>query len=650
MACENDCQRQALEQLERTAPGAPFLALGQTALWDEPMKGAVALTARRLGFERRLIAGVHDTDYFARHPGRATGQGYAALPHNDTTTRELWSAAGEFSALFGSETVVTRDRLHEAGANLQRLAEERPGILDRVTEAWGWRGVVAAHDHSTIIADVPLGPVYDALSSTMEWALAQTLDCIEGCDAAHRKEVVGALRSLLCDASEPREQLTLAEFYRRLLPGMYALAAGEPVPLETTRTTELLRFDTSTAALPRFEIVDLFLRPGSREAAREAYDATVRGTEIYSLDRFGSGAIPFDLVLPGHGRGTLRVAPKALIVMTPTPQFVTLKRPVASVRDLAEAVERKFGPGCALAGKALTLIGMLAREYVFVFHEGASPYVRHSRRLHQALAAAGHELRLNPILRVRYAPWEALRSCTAWLRLPEPLRQPYGADDLCAPSFAARTARVREAQSKVLKDLGALRRPLDLIRYLAANGWGSWEELAREYERIHEELARLQGGIEAKRAQRREAAAARREHGLEADRLFRAKGEHFRERVFEREPAAEDLAERERLETAARAALARAAESRRRWRALLAEQEAMVRDAAILQAHERRREIELEAELKRVKLARQAIIASEGLAAAGRRPSAWWFPVLCPRGDWFRETAALAEYYLEPLA
>ena len=41
--------------------------------------------------------------------------------------------------------------------------------------------------------------------------------------------------------------------------------------------------------------------------------------------------------------------------------------------------------------------------------------------------------------------------------------------------------------------------------------------------------------------------------------------------------------------------------------------------------------------------------ATAGLRRAERRPSAWWFPLLCPDGGWFRETARTAEAYWEPL-
>ena len=67
------------------------------------------------------------------------------------------------------------------------------------------------------------------------------------------------------------------------------------------------------------------------------------------------------------------------------------------------------------------------------------------------------------------------------------------------------------------------------------------------------------------------------------------------------------------------------------------------------EVHARRRQIELEAELKRIKLVRQVIIATKGLCKAGYRPSAWWFPLVCPDGTWFKETTQRATYYLESL-
>lgn len=640
---------QALDDLEKVAGDSPFLALGQTVFWDEPMKAGVALLSKRLGKPRRLVAGVHDTDYFAKLPsgGRERGR-FKALPHNDTTTRGLWSAAGEFSTLFGSETVITRDALLAAGLRLSRLQQARPGILDEATEAWGWRGVVALGDSAPIAAEVPLDRLLPELMSTFDWAVDSALESLAGEGRETAERLFEGLRSQICEASDGAAEL--GEFYRRLLPIFYEFAGAARVDLEATRTTELLRFNRETWGLPRFELFGLFVDPTTRPEAKQAYDKAIRGSSgLYELARFGTGAIPFDLVIPGKGRGTIRLGTRGAVINTPNPQFLSYRTPPANLAELAELLEDKFGPNCVVVGKAVTLIGMLAREFVFVFHEGASGYVKHSRRLHEILAEGGRPMRMNPILRIRYDAWSALRVCCSWLRLPEPFRRAFGTEELCAPSFAARWREAVEDGRGLLATLGSLRRPIELIRFLDQRLGGSWHRLAEEYEALHQQLQVLESDLAALRDERRGLYAAMR--GLRARRAEAeaAKGRHWRERIFEREPSQEDIEERERLTQAVEAIVHERTHLESQMHELRRRQQARVENEEVRRIHDRRRSIELEAELKRLRLIRDAIVSSRGLESANRRPSAWWFRLVCPDGLWFRETVETAEYYLEPL-
>lgn len=641
---------QALIKLEELAPGAPLLALGQTAFWDEPMKAGVALALDRLGLSRRFVAAVHDTDYFAklplgpREPGR-----FQAMPHNATTTRDLWSAAGEFSALFGSETVINRHDFLSAGLNVEKVQRYKPDALDEASEAFGWRGVVALDESPPVVAELPLQAVFPELERTLRWAVERSLDCIVERDRPNSLRAADRLFELVCEHAG-NGSATLSSYYRSLLPELYAFAAGRAVPrLDTATTTELLRFDSSTCDEPQFELVQLFLDPRTREVAREAYDRALKGTEVYTLDRFGSGAIPFDLFVPGKGRGTLRIAKHAVTVMSRQPQFISLERPVESVRDLAEAIERKFGKGCALIGKAVTLIGQLARRYVFVFHEGASGYVRLTRKFHGHLVESGIELAMHPILRVRYRSWDCLEGCCVWFRLPEPLQEAFGAEEMCAPSFAARWREVRSEQEELLRRLGELHRPVDLIRFLDERFGGAWRALADEYLRLHSRLDEVSRAVAGLKSERRGLYGVLRDLKARRVQAERAKGEHFRAKVFEKNPSEKVLAERRALAQEVERIVHEIAEVKERIRRSAETQARIVGDPELLRIHERRRSIELEAELKRLRLIRCAVIASKGLTKASHRPSAWWFPLVCPEGKWFENTANSAECYFEPL-
>lgn len=647
----DDCtkRREVLKELAERAPDAPFLALGQTVFWDEPMKAGLILESGKQGLRRKFLAGIHDTDYFAKFSHRGVSSGYRALPHNDTWTKGLWSAAGEFSALMGSETVVSKERMIAAGAKLAWIQKVRPEFLDQATEAWGWRGVVSLAPASQTTAEKPLHPLFRELYDTLSWAIEESLDLISGPHHRDSEKAAHHLLEMTCDAAENSDG-TLADFYRSLAPKLYDWVAGEHLGLDTTTTTELLRFNRYTANSPRFDLPRLFVEPATRDAACNAYDAAVAGSEIYPLARFGIGAIPFDLLIPGIGRGTLRIGTRGLIVMTPTPVGVSFRKPVTTMQDLASVIEDRFGPDCVLVGKAVTLIGMLAREHIFVFHEGASGYVHLSKSMHDGLAAAGHRLQLNPILRIGYEPWDAMTDCCAWISLPQPLQGPFGVQELSAPSFSIRWRPVAEAQRQLLADLPQLRRPLDLIGYLRQTLGGPWQCLSEEYSGMQAQLEDLHREVAAVKAKKRAVYHEIRNLRQMRQDIEKAKGEHWRAHMFDKSPAEEDRKRREEFIAEHRQITGTITEKWREWRQLEKKIADIVSEPTIVRIRERRRDIALEAELTRIRLVREATIATSGLEKAAHRPSAWWFRLVCPDGTWFRATMATAIYRLEEIA
>lgn len=648
---ESDCNGLSgiLEELDRTSPDVPLLALGQTVFWDEPMKLGVLQRVRALGSQRKFVAGVHDTDYFAKFSAKGNEQGFVALPHNDTSTQNLWSAAGEMSCLFGSETVVTKDALAAAGGKVSKVEQLRPGFLDEVTEAWGWRGVVSRSKESRITAEKSLARTFPVFYDTFQWAIDESLRLVSGEHHVDSLKAADRLLTMACDGVDRVEDGRLSTYFQELIKPISGQLIGEEIDFDTTASTQLFRFNTKTCDQPRFQIVDRFLNPETRKLCEEAYDASVKDSDIYTLDRFGAGALPFDLYIPGIGRGTIRLGTRGGLISAHSVVGFSYKKRPQNVKELAEVLEAKFGEEIVLIGKAISLILMLATEFVFVFHKGASSYVWRSGEMAKRLNAQSALIKLHPILRVEYRPWDAMSQCCAWLKLPEPLQRPFGTMELSAPSFAVRWREVAATQEKLLEELRALKRPLALLKFLQSHMGGQWNCLASEYESMQDTLQVMAEQLKECKAKKRETVLKLRSAKARRNAIQHAKGEQWRSEIFEKD--ADDLAigRRERFEADLRATDEEIVALKKRYLVQAQEQEEMVSAPEIQRIRERRSDMALEAEMMRLRLIREAIVSTEGLRRAGYRPSAWWFSLVCPDGTWFKKTMDLTQYRLEYL-
>lgn len=704
-----------IQELHERYPQAPFLTLGQTVLWDEPVKAAFCRLLENLAPNAVMVAAVHDTDYFAKLPRleneASRREKFVILPHNDGDTRGLWSAAGEISSLFGSETVPTRHALTESGVEFDRVARDFPGgasaLLHQETNAWGWRALVQTTSHAMIAGDVKLRDIGPALISQIEWAINESLQIAwsedSGCEACatQARENATKIFTWARDYLNENADGTLSDFYRWLTPRLWALVRGEgSCNLTTSTSLRLFQFNRETCKLPRFRFVELFINPATREIAERCYNNALQGSGIYTLDQFGPGALPFDVVIPGQGRGTLHLHNGTLTIDTEPRR--SLKTDCEGIEQLAEILQSNFGPDVALVGKAVSLISMLAQEFIFVFHEKASNYTIRTQQMNEALLVAGIELDLHPMLRLKYATWDALAQARSVFNLPSHLEAAFGQKKLPAGEFAARWADVCDAQDVLRADLKNCRSPRELMNLLAARFGGEWTKRHDEFDAAYTVISAMQ---EKTLSLKNEIGTLRHEAYVAIDaaaQIERLKGEDFRtrlnplrQRLFdikeeqarragsvaidtvtgkprklskeEREAARLKLEqENQEIETLRGQMAAREnerqkfdkqinelREAARQKRALarqkVSEKLALERSLEVAQARQVRGELRYQAELERLRRTRDALMTSEGLRYTNYRPTAWWFPLVSPDGKWFDELVKTAQARIEEL-
>jgi len=665
----------ALSAIKSAHPGAKFFAFGQTVFWDEPMKSVLLPMLDAYYPEGAILAGAHDADYFGRCAGFLRTERFVTCEHNDGPTRDMWAAVGEMAALFGGEVVPTHAALESAGVSFRRLrqVEGRPydELIRECTTAWGWRAVVEAGRAHAVFHDIATDDVKLHLRNLIEWALGRTLSQVEGPDAEKRKAVASRILEEFEQQSEKPEFKSLSALYQSLWPRLYGLVSGhETRRLSVSSTFDLFRFNRQTCSRPRFRIVDLFLQPETSAVCRAAYSAAVAGTGIYPLERFGPGALPCELVVPGRGRGLIVIDEKRLIVRTSPEIVVDLPRPPRSASELADAVEAALGPNVALIGKAVIFAYMITSEFVFVLNEKGSVYVASTKKFGAKLKEAGIDGRLCPILRLRHHTWDSLKGVPVRLKLPEHLAAGFGAPSIEASDFAARWRDVVREQSALMDKLHSVQSPRDMMRMLAQGGSNEWRDKLGAYEAAQHKLLCIQRDARClkQRAETLKAEWRLAKAALPALYALRGKVSRLvkplRRKLLELERAGAPETEigpiREELNCYADAELpqidAQIVALTKRIEELRAQRAHAVQSFRNLEkgtvARECRRivaSLGLEINVARLRLASRAFRITRGLPYSDARPTAWWLPVVDPSGRWFRNVIASTELTVEPM-
>lgn len=707
----------ALRELRTNYPDTPFLTLGQTVLWDEPVKAAFCRLCESLELSgqvppgARVVAGVHDTDYFAKLEGLAIKtEPFAVLRHNDGDTRGLWSAAGELSALFGAEIVPSRGDFTRENISFAKAARAYFGgaetLLNQETDAPGWRAIVHTEPHPLISADVKLSDILPALRQQLRWGFRQSL-AISGCtpdfedkEPCAARDVARAILGWVEEFALLHPDATLSDGYKDLIPKIWSLVrGGATCDLETTTSLDLFRFNAQTAGLPRFGFVDIFLNPATRELAKRCYNEALRGSGIYTLDQFGPGALPFDVVVPGHGRGTLRLTEGKVIVETEPPIEICENCDPHSIQSLAALLEGHFGPDIALVGKAVSLISMLSAEFIFVFHEKASGYTVRTQAMNDAIRARGIALDLHPMLRLQYETWNALANVDAEFELPPHLAKLWPAGRVSAADFAATWLLKCEQGDAVRARLKACHKTEDLMDALADLDGAQWHARKADYRGARARLRALREKLAPLTKARDDLRARAQTATYEAQAAEHEKGDFFRAQIWplkeairdikeaaarrtnpldengkprklsqdERALVAQSQARESARETELRAqimvqesawrgfderiesAQASARQARAQGDGALAEILTLEKSEAAMQPRRAIEQLEAQAELARLLIVRDALQASQSLRQNNVRPTAWWLPMVSPDGTWFDALATSARARIEKL-
>ena len=664
-------------RLRNEFPGVELLAMGQTVYWDEPMK---AILRRRLDErfpEAKMVIGIHDVDYFSRIPSTLNvPAGWAVVPHNDGGSRDLWVATGEISALFGSETIPTRELLASCGVQFDKIAKDFPdgrdALINTTTEAWGWRGLVHADSENEISCAVRLEDVLPHLTKLLEWGFNRSIERLVEPDASRTRSRADELIAEVRAYADAHPDASISDMFGDFLARFYTRLLGyQPTNLEVTAASRLFRFDKSTAGLPRFNPLRVFLDPRTAGACQKAYDLAVQGSDTYALDRFPPGAIPFDLVVPGRGRGTICLRDGGVALDLEEPISLPTDTPPSSPEELADLVERHLGREASLIGKALTLVFMIASEFIFVLNEQASAYVPRCEKMAALMKERGVSLPLYPILRIGYHTWDSLSACDATFRLPGHLGAAFGQGEITSKDFADSWRRTANKQGKLLDRISRLSAVADdLLAFLAEQQTELWPGRIQAYMEAYATIRRLSERAEPMKAESIRLRDLSHRIKQKVQRLEVEKGEHFRQAIkplkdriayldvqasagTDVEALVEELRMRERTRSdlereierkreEAMAAHNRSLELKRAVRALEKGDEAQ-------KARETLRLIEYEAELARLRLVRDAILVSRGLTYTNYRPSAWWFMLIDPELKWFNRVAETAEFRFEKI-
>lgn len=596
-----------IKRIKERYSGVPFLALGQTVFWDEPTKAVLKYWLDKIYPEAIFMLGVHNTDYFAKSPFLYNDEPYILVAHNDNSTKELWASTVEMSKPFGSEIHPHIHFFNNCDVSLKMIApkDRVDEFLDDITSSWGWMAIAKTGTRSIVACDIKLKDIMDKIIELVRWG---TCGARELLGEENIRIFYEEIKDFILDYGKGYPEATVTDLYKELYLWFWEKLLGyKPNNTVLSSSQEIFRFNTQTYNLPRFSILEGFISPDKSTIYKDCYNKAVAGSGIYTLDKFSYGAIPFDLVIPGKERGTICIQPKMLIIEGEEPIKISLEKPITTVRELAEVVEKNFGKSVALVGKAVPLLSMIRKEFILVFNERGSSYYHDTFKMEKLLRENGIELKLYPILRLIEHTWDSLDSIEADLTLPEYMKWAFYKDKITTKEISNTWGDVVKRQNLFIQEISSIRKPRLIMKLLKELKGNEWEEKLSLYNSLKEEIIMRRKEIEKRWKEIRE---------------LKAKLNEIKDYTTRKELSC-------------------------KIKRLTEETWSMEKSKEIRLIREKIRNIELEIERARAEALRDSYLVKENLPYTNSRPSAWWFIAMDRKRNWFKKVAETLELYTE---
>jgi hypothetical protein len=640
----------------------PLFSFGQTVWWDEPMKLVLLSHMHQHGIRLPFVFSIHDVDYFSKlRRVLLGGEEFLIVSRNDGTTANLWASGCETAILFGSEAVPTVNDYNRCGIPLIELARscssDVSDFVDKWTEAWGWKALAHNSIRGPVSAFVRLGNLVKSMKELLDWAVKNTIKMIEGFTNTHL-ETANSFLSMVDRCIEGVGlNAHLSDFYEEVYKGIAGMLLGfVPSQLKTTTSFRFFNFNSRTCMRKRFKPVDIFISPSTRQLATEAYDEIAPTIGAWKLGEFGYGALPFELVSKDFGRGTVCVDGSWLIIKTPTRKIeAKSNEPLASREALAKLIEDSFGGECALIGKALVTPLMLCSEGIMVLSETGSAYMDLTKQLVAKLKDAGIRMSLQPLLRLCYSTFDAMRNSDFKLILPKHIARFIGKEVLSASEFADAwhegVIEARRLVEKMCMSL-SLSSTFELLRlYDGQAEHAEVDSLKSEFEdtstQLHELGTELSELIQKCRALRNE------ERKLTQELIHMERHASELKRTIARLSECRFASGEEALKEERTSALEKLRQIRNMLNSLRSQRhrlfQQLLQTAYSERAEElrrRRKEQTHELQFRRLSVAREALLTAV-VPYSHFRPCAWWLPIVDPSGKWWCSVRKLARARFE---